>query len=122
MRNSLLATLIAFGTTVAMPANACCVQQKDAGKGVTTGIAGTTNAAPSETSNQYQKLMNAAKGAPMGSPAQTTKPAPSQTSDQHQKMNAGEGVTTGSAVSHDEMPQWYLRSEAPTLPPGTGPG
>jgi hypothetical protein len=89
MRNSLLAILIAFGTSVAMPANACCVQQKDAGKGVTTGIAGTTQAAPS---NQYRK------------------------------MNAGEGVTTGSAISHDGMPQWYLRSEAPTLPPGTGPG
>src|SRR5215471_1303523 len=107
MRNSLLAMLISLGTTVAIPANACCVQQKDAGKGVTTGIAGTTNAAPSETSDQYQKLMNAAKGASMGSTAQTIKPAPSQTSDQHQKMN---GVTTGLAVSHDEMPQWYLRS------------
>ena len=67
MRNSLLAMLIAFGTTVAMPANACCVQQKDAGKGVTTGIAGTTNAAPSETSDQYQKLMNAAKGTDVAS-------------------------------------------------------
>ena len=120
MRNSLLAMLIAFGTTVAMPANACCVQQKDAGKGVTTGIVGTTNA--SKTSDQYQKLTNAAKGARMGSTAQTIKPAPSQAGEQHHKMNAGEGVTTGSAVSHDGMPQWYLRSEAPTLPPGTGPG
>ena len=61
MRNSVLAILIAFGTTVAMPANACCVQQKNAGKDVTTGIAGTTKAAPSEAS-QHPQMPSATSG------------------------------------------------------------
>jgi len=51
MRIPLLAMLIASGTTVAIPANACCVQQRDAGMGVTTGsTAGTIKQAPSATS------------------------------------------------------------------------
>ena len=78
MRNSLFAMLIAFGTMAAMPANACCVQQKDAGKDVTTGIAGTTKAASSETSQHPQ--MNAGKNVTTGSTAGTTKAAPSATS------------------------------------------
>jgi hypothetical protein len=78
MRNSLLAILIAFGATAAMPANACCVPQKDAGKGITTGIAGTAKAAPSETNQRPQ--MNTDKNVTTGSTAGTTKAAPSETS------------------------------------------
>jgi hypothetical protein len=47
---------------------------------------------------------------------------PPETQHQQTLKNAGKGVTTGSAVSHNKVPQWYLRSEATTLPPGTGPG
>ena len=95
MRNSLLAMLIAFGTTVAMPANACCVQQKDAGKHVTTDIAGTTKAAPSETSIQHPQ-MNAGK-VTTGSTAGTIKPAPSETSgDLAAKYRAMTNSTAGT--------------------------
>jgi hypothetical protein len=54
MRTSIFAILVAIGTTAAMPANACCVQQSQtqegAAKAVTTGsTAGTPKAAPSTT-------------------------------------------------------------------------
>jgi hypothetical protein len=88
MRVSLLAMLIAFGTTVAMPANACCVQQRDAGMGVTTGIAGTTKAAPSEDDG---------KSVTTGSTAGTIKPAPSATSgDLAAKYRAMTNSTPGT--------------------------
>ena len=73
MRTSVLAILIAFGTTVAVPAIAAekverpaaardqSIQhqqmQKDAGKDATTGsTAGTMKAAPSETHGQHQPM------------------------------------------------------------------
>jgi hypothetical protein len=92
MRTSLLAMLIAFGTTVAIPANACCVQQihagKHAGKGVATGIVGTTKAAPSE---------NAGKSVTTGSTAGAIKPAPSATSgDLAAKYRAMTNSTVGT--------------------------
>jgi hypothetical protein len=107
MRNSLLAAmLIASGTTVAMPAMAAAnieryafqqphMQKGDTlallgshqastpvitGNNVTTGIARTTKeAAPSEPSGQYQKLMNAVEGVTTGSTVGINKPAPSET-------------------------------------------
>ena len=64
MQNSLLpAMLIAFGTTVAMPASACCVQQsvpesmpqmqQHVGKNVMMGIVETINATPSAKIERY---------------------------------------------------------------------
>ena len=89
MRNLLLAMLVAFGTTVAVPANACCVQQKDAHKGVTTGIAGTTKAAP------QHPQMN--KNVTTGSATGTTKGAPSATSgDLAAKYRAMTDPTAGT--------------------------
>ena len=91
MRNLLLAMLVAFGTTVAVPANACCVQQKDAHKGVTTGIAGTTKAAP------QHPQMNAGENLTTGSAAGTTKAAPSETSgDLAAKYGAMTNSTAGT--------------------------
>ena len=88
MRNSLLAMLVALGTTVAMPANACCVQQKDAD--VTTGIAGTTEAA-------QHPQMNTGENVTTGSTAGTTKAAPSETSgDLATKYRAMTNSTVGS--------------------------
>jgi len=93
MRNSLLAIiLIAFGTTVAMPANACCVQQKDADEGVTTGIAGTAGA-PSDTSQHPQ--MNAGKNVTRGSTAGTTKAVPSETLGEKYRSMTDSTVGTG---------------------------
>jgi len=87
MRTSLLAMLIAFGTTVAMPANACCVQQIHAGKGVTTG-SGTTQAAPSE---------KAGKNVTTGSTAGAVKPASSAISgDLATKYRAMTNSTVGT--------------------------
>jgi len=93
MRNSLFAMLIAFGTMVAMPANACCVQQKDAGKHVTTAIAGTTKAASSETSQHPQ--MNAGKNVTRGSTAGTTKAVPSETLGEKYRSMTDSTVGTG---------------------------
>ena len=100
MRNSLVAvTLIAFGTTVAMPAMAAVYafqppetqhqqmqhqqMQKNAGKIATTGsTAGRAEAAPSELNGQHQPMRKDArkKGVTTGSTAGLMIRTPSATS------------------------------------------
>ena len=106
MRNSLLsAMLIAFGTTVAMPASAAVkierhqfqlpqMQKGDTGKIVTTG---TTAGLPHFEHCRHDQYCRSMTGSTVG----RAEAAPSEASGQHQPMRTDareKGVTTGSTA------------------------
>ena len=137
MRNSLLAAmLIAFGTTIAMPASAAVIieghtfqlprmQKGDTGKIVTTG---STAGLPRFEHCRHDQHCRSMTGSTVG----RAEAAPSQTGGQHQPMRKDarkKGLTTGStarltirtpsATSGDLAAKDRLMMDSTA---GTGPG